>query len=227
MLPASACRRIAIAGICGDGVLASGRISSQQVAVRCHQSSPQQESVAEEGTVCPPGQSYGPLPSIFPYAKTTTVSRPSKEHLPPRKKAIVLGSIAAVIALVGLVLVLVHAPIQKIAPMASRPLAGQQLPASSASRYPQVGRRYVLAPGFIICRYEQGVIDFDTALMEKNKTGEMGAITRYGCASTQHTDAGTPVLFLSQSGIMRPLAKVRLSNGNPAWVDLAALEPAS
>lgn len=143
------------------------------------------------------------------------------------KIAIVLGIAVTVIAVAGLVFALVREPLRKAGPTDSRPSTGEHSSARRSSGYPRVGHRYVLAPGFIICRYEQGVIDFDTALIEKNKAGEMGAITRYECASTQHADAGGAVLFLSQTGIMRPLAKVRLSNGNPAWVDLAALEPTS
>jgi len=90
--------------------------------------------------------------------------------------------------------------------------------------YPRIGHRYVLAADFIICRQQQGVVDFDTALSRRNRTREKNAMARYDCAATQRADAGLPVRFLAQSGIMRPLAKVRLSNGNTAWVELAALK---
>lgn len=94
----------------------------------------------------------------------------------------------------------------------------------SPGGYPQLRHRYRLTTGYILCRQEQGVVDFDLALRRKDKAAERRAIARYECAPTQRVNAGAPVVFLKQSGIVHPLAEVRLSNHTEAWVDVAALK---
>lgn len=100
----------------------------------------------------------------------------------------------------------------------------QQHVSESQNRYPQIRHSYRLEADYIACRQAQGVVDFELALRSKDRAAERYAIARYACAATQQVDAGAPVVFLKQTGIVHPLAKVRLSNGTAAWVDVAALQ---
>jgi hypothetical protein len=95
---------------------------------------------------------------------------------------------------------------------------------NSPGGYPQIHHSYRLAAGYILCRQEQGVVDFEIALRRKDNAAERRAIQRYGCAPTERVNAGAPVVFLTQTGIVHPLAEVRLSNETSAWVDVAALQ---
>lgn len=94
----------------------------------------------------------------------------------------------------------------------------------SIGGYPRIRHSYRLLAGYILCRQEQGVVDFEIALRRKDKAAERRAIQRYGCAPTERVNAGAPVVFLTQTGIVHPLAEVRLSNKTSAWVDVAALQ---
>lgn len=143
-------------------------------------------------------------------------------------KASGVGFVAAVSVFVALALAIWHWYLQRphatALSLSAAALRVEHRPSTSPRDYPRIGQRYALAADFVICRQAQGVIDFDAALSHKNRADETNIMARYDCAATQRADAGLPVRFVEQTGIMRPLAKVRLSNGNTAWVDLAALE---
>ncbi|MEJ2687768.1 MAG: hypothetical protein P8124_11285 [Gammaproteobacteria bacterium] len=179
------------------------------------------------GTVYAHGQSqcYKPISCLI---RTSNVYPLSKRRLTAGKRASAIGIVAAMSVFVATALAIWHWYLHQ---PASRPFLPSQAALRMGHRsptslrdYPRIGQRYVLAADFIICRQQQGVVDFDAALSRRNRTREKNAMARYDCAATQRADAGLPVRFLAQSGIMRPLAKVRLSNGNTAWVDLAALK---